>query len=145
MRDYEAAALAYRELIDRLESEKAPPETLRTSQQKCTEALVFAGGFVDSLEVWDRMAQDHPDSKEEALRMSARAKRMMLQQGDELLALAEEDLAAGHRAKAQATFTATQVLYQKGGADKARLEMLQKKSKKFSDPPLDKLSTGGKP
>lgn len=123
-KDYETAALAYRELLDRLENEKADEKLQQETREKCTEALVWAGGFAASLELWERIAEERPSSKKEAQHMAARAKRMMLQQGDELLALGLEDSSAGHRSKAQATISATEVLYRKGGADQARLKSL---------------------
>ena len=122
--DYEGAAVAYRELLDELEKSDAEPALQQSVQAKCTEALIEAGGFSDSLRVWQEMARKNPEAQEEAERMQARARRMMAQQAEELSVLASEDLAEGHKSKALATARAAEQLFLSAGVDNTLLEKI---------------------
>jgi hypothetical protein len=125
--NYEGAAVAYREVLDHMEVSGANPDQQRLVREKCTEALVEAGGFCSSRRVWMEMGLKNPESKMEADRMKARAERMMLMQGEELLVQASEDLTQGHRSKALATANACKVLFEGAGASEqtsANLETL---------------------
>lgn len=136
--NYEGAAVAYRERLDQLEKSGAPPEQQQSVREKCTRALVEAGGFVNSQRLWEEMAEKNPEAKDEAERMKARAERMMLQQGEELLALAAEDFKSGHKSKALAAAQATEVLFEKASADSqkwAPLKELMEQLKQQSPQP----------
>lgn len=127
--DYEGAAVAYRALLDQMEESQAPQEQQESVRERCTEAMVEAGGFSSSQRLWDEMGSKNPESKKEADRMKARAERMMIEQGRELLIQAGEDLKEGHQSKALATARATQELFQRAKAgeelDSAVLSVLQ--------------------
>ena len=122
--DFEGAALAYRQLLDELEDSDADQAEQELVREKCVKAMVEAGGFVGSQRLWGEMAQKNPESKMEADRMKARAERMMIQQGEELLVQAAEDLKQGHRSKALATALASQSLFEGAGADQKHKESL---------------------
>lgn len=120
--DFEGAALLYRDLLDQLEKSGAPAEQQQAARAECQKALVEAGGFVSSKRVWEKMAQEKPEGAKAAERMKARAERMMLQQGGELLAIAREDLEAGHKSKAEATARAALTLFTEAKAEAALLK-----------------------
>lgn len=129
--DYEGAALAYRDILDRLERTNAPSNRQRSVREKCTRAMVEAGGFADSRRLWSEMVEKNPESKMEARRMQARAERMMLMQGEELLQQAADDLAQGHRSKALATAKACHILFEDAGADETQTARSQEMVRKL--------------
>ena len=115
--DYEGAALLYRELLDTFEEKKIQNPIQLEIRQKCTRAMVEAGGFASSYTLWEEMATKNPESKPQAQRMQSRAKRMILQQAQELLQQAKMDLQKGHRSKALATAGASEELLTLVGAE----------------------------
>lgn len=129
-KDYENAAVAYRQALDEMESSERPLHEQDKVRQHCTLALVEAGGFSASQRLWKEMAQKEPASKKEANRMQARAERMMTAQGRELLAQARVDLKDGHRSKALATAQAAQQLFDRTKAlEREQAEALVKEIK----------------
>jgi tetratricopeptide (TPR) repeat protein len=138
--DFEGAAVAFREVLDDLENSNADPERQRLAREKCTKALVEAGGFAGSQRLWEEMGQKNPESKMEAERMKARAERMMIMQAEELLVQASDDLKQGRRSKALATAQAAERLYEGAGAEvdqKARLDEFLGKLKSPEDHPRE--------
>ena len=120
--EYERAALLYRKLLDTFEEKGVKDAQQQEVLRKCTQAMISAGGFASSYSLWEEMAIKKPESKAEAQRMQTRAKRMILQQAQELLQQAGVDLKEGHRSKALATARASEELLTLVKADEGSLK-----------------------
>lgn len=121
-KEYERSALAYRDALNLLEEGEASEEKLAPIREKCTQALIQAGGFVGSRQLWLEMAQKNPESQSEATRMVSRAEKMMKLQGDELVGQAEFDLKEGHRNRAISTVSAALQLYDIAGGSEPQVK-----------------------
>jgi len=123
--EFEEAAVLFREALDSLDSAQAGEAELAAVRERCTQAMVEAGGFVASKRLWTEIALKNPDSKMEAERMVKRAERMMLMQADELYLQAQDDFKENHRSKGLSTVQAADVLYRMAGGSKEQLKAAQ--------------------
>lgn len=134
-KDYEGAALSWRDALNLMEQAAAPEQQLKSVREQCSEAMVKAGGFEESRQLWTDMAAKNPDSAEEAQRMVKRAERMMALQASELLAQSQTDLKEGHRQRALSTAAAAITLYRSVPEQEKALEEAKLWLKKLEEKP----------
>lgn len=116
--DYEKAALSFRDALDLIEEDR---ETAPMVQTQCTLALMEAGGYRSSRQLWSDMLHKNPKAGQEAKRMVRRAEKFMKMQAEELLNQAALDLKEGKRLKAQATAEASLQLFQEAQGSKEQI------------------------
>lgn len=112
--DWERAALALREAVDLL-GQRPPSPLLEKTRDACTEAMVLAGGNVESYLLWSELEQKHGGSPETS-RMKSRARKLILQQARELGAQAQVDQQQGRPQSALCTARASLSLFERVAA-----------------------------
>lgn len=133
--DHEGEALALREAVDLLAREGSTPQ-LEQASAACVQAMVEAGDNVASYRLWKGLEAKNGASVE-SKRMKERARKLMLQQAQELEAQAMVDLNGGRPQAALCTAQAALHLYEEGGAEKRQIEQARAG--------VDSLKRGKKP
>ena len=118
--DRESEALALREVVDLLGT-RGDSEQLKQAQAQCVEAMVEAGDNTESFRLWTDLAKKDKANKE-AGRMKERARKLMLQQGGELIEQVDRDLKSNRPQAALCTAQASLALCHEAGADTALLK-----------------------
>ena len=109
--DNEARAVALRAAVDLM----PPGERRDQAKKECIAAMVEAGGNAESYRLWSDLLAKKPENAKEAGRMAERARKLMVQQGEELTAQAALDLQEKHPQAAECTAQAALDLFKLSG------------------------------